>query len=86
MEQELFTLPEHPSSLPIFSGVRVTQSFVLYVMFSRSLFVLLSFFSWSLCYLSFVDVQILITSLWYPQTLLPTFLDETTRHIITHTD
>ena len=40
MEHELITLPEHLSSPPGFSGVLVTQSLVLYVMFSRSLFVL----------------------------------------------
>ena len=33
MEQELFTLPEHLSSPPVFSEVRVTQSLVLYVYF-----------------------------------------------------
>ena len=31
VEQELFTLPEHLSSLPAFSGVRVTRSLALYV-------------------------------------------------------
>ena len=31
VEQELLTLPEHPSSAPVFSGVRVTRSLVLYV-------------------------------------------------------
>ena len=31
MEQELPTLPEHPSSPPVFSGVRVTRSLVLCV-------------------------------------------------------
>jgi hypothetical protein len=29
--QELLTLPEHLSSPPVFSGVRVTRSLVLYV-------------------------------------------------------
>ena len=33
VEQELLTLPEHPSSSPIFSGVRVTRSLFLYVCF-----------------------------------------------------
>ena len=37
-------LPEHMGSPPIFSEVRVTRSLVLWVMFCRSLFVLLSFF------------------------------------------
>ena len=69
VEQELPTLPEHLSSTPVFSRVGVTRSLVFCVMFCRSLFVLLSFFIWSLCCLSF-DVQILITSLWYLQTFL----------------
>jgi hypothetical protein len=39
MEQELPTLPEHLSSPPVFSGVRVTRSLVLYVCFvDRCLF------------------------------------------------
>jgi hypothetical protein len=41
VEQELLTLPEHPSSPPVISGVRVTRSLVLCV-FCRSLFVLLA--------------------------------------------
>jgi len=40
LEQELLTLSEHLSSPPVLSGVRVTQSLVLCVMFCRSLFVL----------------------------------------------
>jgi hypothetical protein len=33
VEMELLTLPEHLGSLPVFSGVRVTRSLVLYVWF-----------------------------------------------------
>jgi hypothetical protein len=33
LEQELLTLPEHLSSPPVFSGVSVTRSLVLYVCF-----------------------------------------------------
>ena len=33
MEQELLLLPEHLSSSPVFSRVRVTRSLVLYVCF-----------------------------------------------------
>ena len=40
VEQELHTLPEHRSSVPDLSGVRVTRTSVLCVMFCRSLFVL----------------------------------------------
>jgi hypothetical protein len=57
VEQELLTLPEHLS----FRGVRVTRSLVFCVMFWRSLFVLLSFYFWPLCCLSFFDLRILST-------------------------
>lgn len=43
----------------IFSGVRNDRSLVFYVIFSRSLFFLLSFFFWLLCCLSF-DLPFLI--------------------------
>ena len=42
MEQQLPTLPRHLISTPIFCEVRVAQSFVFCVAFSRSLFVILS--------------------------------------------
>ena len=61
VEQELLSLPEHLSSPPVFSGVYVTRSLVLCVMFCRSLFVLLSFFLWSFCCLFLFDLWILIT-------------------------
>ena len=70
VEQELLILPEHLNSPPVISGVRVTRSLVFYVVFCRSLFVLLYFFFWSLCCLFFFDIRILIASLWYLQTLL----------------
>ena len=41
--QELVTLPDHPSSLPVFSRVPVAQSLVFCVMCYISLFVLLIF-------------------------------------------
>ena len=63
MEQELLSLPEHLSSPPGFSGVRVTRSLVLFVLFCRSLFGLLYFFIWPLFYLLFSDLRILITLL-----------------------
>jgi len=40
VEQELLTNLEHLSSPPVFSGVRVIQSLVLYVCFVDRLFVL----------------------------------------------
>jgi hypothetical protein len=42
VEQELLTLPDHLSSPPVFSGVRVARSVVFCVVFCRSLFVLLA--------------------------------------------
>ena len=63
VEQELLTFPDHLSSPQVFSGVRVARSLVLCVMFCRSLFVLLSLFFCLLCYLSFLDLWILITPL-----------------------
>ena len=57
--QELLTLPEHLSSPPIFSEVRVTQSLVLCVCFVDRC---LSFFFWPLCCLLF-DIRIMITPL-----------------------
>jgi len=59
VEQELRTLQDQQSSPPVFSGVRITQSLVLFVVYCRSL----SFFFWSLCCLSFFNLQILITPL-----------------------
>jgi hypothetical protein len=43
---------------------------VFCVVFCRSLFVFLSFFTWTFWCLSVFDLRILITSLWYLQTLL----------------
>ena len=60
LEQELPTLPEHMSSLPVFSGVRVTRSLVLCVCFVDHCLTFF-FFSWPLCCLSFFDLHILIT-------------------------
>jgi hypothetical protein len=52
-----------PKFTPVLSGVRVARSLGLCVVFCRSLFVLLSFFFWPLCCLSFFDLRILITPL-----------------------
>ena len=62
VEQELLTLLVHLSSSPVYSGVCVTRSLVLCVIFCRSLFVLLYFFFWPFCCL-FFDIWILITPL-----------------------
>ena len=57
VERELPTLSEHPCSTPVFSGVRVSRSIVLYIIVCP--FVL---FFWPLCCL-FFNIRILITSL-----------------------
>jgi hypothetical protein len=49
--QELRALPEHMSSSPVFSGIRVTRSLVFCVMIDRCLS-FLSFICWSLFCLS----------------------------------
>ena len=63
MEQELLTLPERDlSSPPVFSGVRVTRSLVLYhyVCFVYRCLSFSTFFFWPLCCLFFFDIRILI--------------------------
>ena len=72
VEQELLTLPEHPSSNPVFSWVRVIRSLVLCVMFCRSLFVLLSFF-FGHCVVCPSSIYIFWLPLWNLQTLLTIF-------------
>ena len=57
-------------NLQIYVSFSCYLIFSFMCMFSRSLFVLLYFFFWSLSCLFFFDLQILITSLWYLQTLL----------------
>ena len=47
LKKELPTLPEHLSSPPVFSGVRVTRSLVLYVSFEDRC---LSFCPFSFCH------------------------------------
>jgi len=69
VEQGQFTFSKHLSSPPVFRVVR-GPIFSFMCMFWRSVFVLLYLFSWSLCCLFIFDIQILITSLWYLQTLL----------------
>jgi hypothetical protein len=44
VEQELLTIPEHPSSLPVFSEVRITRSLDLYACFVDRCLSLCTFF------------------------------------------
>ena len=63
------TLPEHPSTPPVFSGVRVTRSLVLCVCFVDRC---LSFctFSFGHCVVCSSSIYELWLPLWYLQTLL----------------
>ena len=69
VEEELLTLPVHLSSPPVFSGVRVTRSLVLYVCFVDCC---LSFctFSFGHCLVCSSLIYGLWLPLWYLQTLL----------------
>ena len=69
VEQELLTLPEHPSSPSVFSGVRVTRSLVLYVRFVDRC---LSFctFSFGHCVVCSSSIYGFWLLLWYLLTLL----------------
>jgi hypothetical protein len=66
---ELLTLSEHLSSPPVFSGVRVTRSLVLYVCFVDCC---LSFctFSFGQCVVCSSSIYGFWLPLWYLQTLL----------------
>ena len=69
VEQELLILPEHLSSPPVFSGVRVTRSLVLYVCFvDRCLF--FCSFSFGHCVVCSSSIYRFWLPLWYLQTLL----------------
>ena len=69
VEQELLTLPEHLSSPPVFNGVRVTRSLVLYVCFVDHH---LSFcpFTFGHCVVCPSLIYGFWLPLWYLQTLL----------------
>ena len=53
---------QHLSSPPVFSEIRVARFLVFCVLLRRSMFVLLFFFFWPLCFLSF-DLHFLMTPL-----------------------
>ena len=61
MEQELLTLPDHLSSPPVFSGVRVTLSLVLYI--CLRLIVVWPYVLFLLATVLFFDIRILIAPL-----------------------
>jgi hypothetical protein len=68
VEQELLSLPEHSSSSPVNSGVRVTRSLVLYIYFVDRC---LSFHTFSFCHCVVCSSSIyeFWLPLWYLQTL-----------------
>ena len=69
VEQEMLTFPEHLSSLPVFSGVRVTRSLVLCVCFvDRPL----SFCTFSLGH--YIVCSSSIYGLWLPSDIFKIFL------------
>ena len=68
VEQELLTPPEHLSSHPVFSGVRVTRSLVLYACFVDRCLSFCTFFCH--CVVCSSSIYGLWLPLWYLQTLL----------------
>ena len=70
VEQELLILPEHLSSPPVFSGVRVTRSLVLCVCFVDRYFVSFCSFSFGYCVVCSSSIYRFWLLLWYLQTLL----------------
>jgi hypothetical protein len=81
VEQELLTLPEHLSSSPVFSGVRVTLSIgfidrclsFIYVCFVDCCLSFCTFSFWALCVCS-SSIYGFWLPLWYLQTLLITII------------
>jgi hypothetical protein len=73
VEQELLTLPEHMNSSPVFSGVRVTRSLVLYVCFIDR-FLSFCTFSFGHCVVCSSSIYGFWLPLWYLQTLLNIYL------------
>jgi hypothetical protein len=71
MEQELLSLPEHPSSPSVFSGFRVDRYLVFCAMCCRWLFVL---------FLSVIALSVL----WYHQTCLNLWNDSLYKYVLCH--
>jgi hypothetical protein len=68
VERELLTLPEHLSSPPVYIGVRVTRSFVLYVCFVGRCLSFWTFY-FGHCVVCSSSIYGLWLPLWYLQTL-----------------
>jgi hypothetical protein len=69
VEQELLTLPEHLSSPPVFSGVRVTRSLVLCVCFGDRCLSFCTFY-FGHCVVCSSSIYGFWLPLWYLQSLL----------------
>ena len=67
VEQELLTLPEHLRSPPVFSGISLTRSLILYACFADRC---LSFctVSFGRCVVCMSSIYGFWLTLWYPQT------------------
>jgi hypothetical protein len=72
----------YQSSPPVFSGVRVTRSLVLYVCFVDLCLSFCTFLFWPLFYLLFFDIQILITPMVSSSSSSNTILHVLTLYII----
>jgi hypothetical protein len=69
VEQDLHTLPEHPSSPPVFSGVRVTRSLVLCECFVDRCLPFCTFYL-GRCVVCCSSIYGFWLPIWYLQTLL----------------
>jgi hypothetical protein len=63
MFEGMLTLPEHLSPPPVFSRVCVSRCFAFYLVFNRTLFVILSFCFLPLYCPSFFDLRFVTTAL-----------------------
>ena len=81
VEQEQLILPRASGFTPCIQWGSRYSIFSFIRMFCRLLFVLFYFFFWPLCCLFLFDIRILITPLWYLQTLLQRHLSALSRGI-----
>ena len=79
VQQELLSLPEDMSSLPVVSGVRVAESLVLFVVLCRSLFCLYFYVGYCIVCQSIYGFWL---PLWYLQTFLHIGNSKITRRFI----
>jgi hypothetical protein len=83
MKQELLTLPEHLSSPPVFSGVRVTRSLVVYVCFvDRCLSFCPFSFGHCTCVVYSSSIYRFWLPPWYLHTLFHTLPENLSSHLV----